>query len=167
LVIIYNNNQQYIGNLSEPSLTLLFARLRKQKEGNMVQESMQSTALADAGDAHSHWFGALVDGDTDTLERLLADDWTFYHPYGGFGGKADYIEAIRSRQLRYHSTNAEEPLIRLYGQTAIVTGQVDIWFSGEGEPELERLYYTAVYGWFSPGWRMLAWHATLRADEQG
>jgi hypothetical protein len=132
-----------------------------------MQESMQLITLADATDAHSHWFGALVDGDTDTLERLLSDDWTFYHPYGGFDSKAGYIESIRSRQLRYYSTKAEEPLIRLHGQTAIVTGQVDVQFSWEGESSLERLYYTAVYGWFSPGWRMLAWHATLRADEPG
>jgi hypothetical protein len=34
----------------------------------------------------------------------------------------------------------------MHGHTAIVTGRVDIRFQWEGQPVLQQLYYTAVYG---------------------
>ena len=46
----------------------------------------------------------------------------------------------------------------------IVTGQADIQVRFESRPRFEKLYYTAVYGWTSPHWRMLAWQSTLRAE---
>ena len=118
----------------------------------------------DVGVAHTRWFEALLVEDVLALDALLADDMTFHSPYGGASTKAEFLGELRSGRLMYDSISAEEPLTRLHGETAIVTGRVDIQFQWEGQPALERLYYTAVYGWTSPHWRMLAWHATLRAD---
>ncbi len=130
---------------------------------------MQDVALSkdDVGVAHTRWFDALLAEDTGVLDTLLADDMTFHNPYGEAGTKAAFLDDLRAGRLLYDSIRAEEPLIRLHGQTAIVTGRVDIQFQWEGQPALERLYYTAVYGWISPNWHMLAWQATLRADAEG
>src|SRR5512134_2514541 len=94
-------------------------------------------ALADAGAAHTRWWDGLL-GDAELLDALLADDWTFYHPYGGFGTKAAFLGSLRSGQRKYDSIKDMEPLFRMHGQTAIVTGRVDIQFQWEDKPELER-----------------------------
>ena len=82
----------------------------------------------------------------------------------GTGCTSKYLESLRSGRLAYDSITAEEPLIRVHGATAIVTGRVDILLHSEGRPKTEGLCYTAVYGWLAPHWRMLAWQSTVRAD---
>ncbi len=57
--------------------------------------------------------------------------------------------------------------IEIVGQTAIVTGKADIVYRSESRTVLEYLYYTGVYGWISPQWRMLAWQSTHRARHFG
>ena len=121
---------------------------------------------ASVRDTNQRWFDALGADDPIMLEVMLADDWTFYSAYGNAANtKADFVGNVRSGRFTHDFVRIEEPLIRLYGQTAIVTGRAEIQFRWEGEPHLERLYYTAVYGWAAPQWRMLALHTTHRAED--
>ena len=124
------------------------------------------TATDDVGVTHTRWWDALVSGDVVALDTLLGDDLTLHDPFGGVGTKAGDLENLRSGKLKYHSITDEEPLIRLHGDTAIVTGPADIQFEWEGQPALVKVNYTAVYGWTSPHWRMLAWQSTIRNDTQ-
>lgn len=110
---------------------------------------------------------ALLAADAVALDSLLADDLTFHSPYGTASTKAAFVENLGSGRLSYDSVDGDTALVQLHGQTAIITAQVDIRFQWEGQPVLEQLYYTAVYGWTSPHWRMLAWQSTIRADVQG
>jgi len=125
------------------------------------------TATTGVRDAHERWWSALLDEDVTALDTLLADDLTFHGPSGGTMTKAAYLDRLRSGRLAYDSIVAAEPLVRLHGVTAIVTGRADIHFQSEGQPKTEGLYYTAVYGWAAPHWRMLAWQSTIRADARG
>jgi hypothetical protein len=126
-----------------------------------------TTAPDDVRDAHARWWSALLDGDVAILDALLVDDMTFHGPGGTARTKAEYLEALRSGRLSYQSIRAETPLIRIHGSTAIVTGRVDILYRSRGEDKTEGLYYTGVYGWTAPQWRMLAWQSTMRADARG
>ena len=118
--------------------------------------------------AHARWWNALLDEDVVVLDTLLADDLTFHGPSGGTMTKAAYLDRLRSGRLAYDSVAAAEPLVRVHGVTAIVTGRADILFQSEGQPRTEGLYYTAVYGVDRPsGWRMLAWQSTIRSDARG
>jgi ketosteroid isomerase-like protein len=123
-----------------------------------------STAAGDVRDAHACWWNALRNEDVAVLDTLLADDLTFHGPSGGTTTKAGYLDRLRSGRLAYDSIAAAEPLVRAHGVTAIVTGRADIILQSDGEPRTEGLYYTAVYGWTAPRWRMLAWQSTIRAD---
>ena len=123
-----------------------------------------STAADDVRVAHTRWWDALLQADVVVLESLLANDLTFHSPIGTTSTKAEFVERVRSGFLKYNSVAAEEPLIRLHGDTAIVTGRADIQFRAQGQPRSEGLYYTAVYGWTTPHWRMLAWQSTARAE---
>ena len=122
------------------------------------------TATDDVRDAHARWWKALLDADVAALDTLLADDLTFHNPVGAARTKAQYLENVRSGRTAYDSITADEPLIRMHGTAAIVTGRADILFRSQGQPRTEGLYYTAVYGWTGARWRMLAWQSTIRAD---
>jgi uncharacterized protein DUF4440 len=98
------------------------------------------------------------------LDTLLADDLTFHSPIGTTPTKAEFVDRLRSGWLEYNAVTAEEPLIRLRSDTAIVTGRADLQYRAQGQPRSEGLYYTAVYGWTPPQWRMVAWQSTIRAE---
>ena len=139
-----------------------------QNEVPDMEDQKQPGVIAGATAANLRWFNALLDGAADDLNDLLTDDWTFYHPFGGSETKANFIEGIASGKAKYSSLQLEETLVRLHGETAIVTGRLNIQFQWENEqPIQEHSYYTAVYGLYSTGWRMLAWHATTRTEDQG
>jgi len=124
-------------------------------------------AAEEVGAAHARWWQGLLDGDVPALEALLADDLTFHSPGGTVGTKARMLENRRSGQLAYNSITAAEPVIRVHGAAAIVTGRVDILYQWQGQPRTEGLHYTAVYTWNAPHWRMRAWQSTIRSDARG
>jgi hypothetical protein len=132
-----------------------------------LNASTPSGATEGAGDAHARWWNGLLHGDARALDTLLADDWTFHSPGGAARTKAEFLDRLGSGVLAYDSIAADAPLIRLHGSAAVVTGRADILFRSEGQPKTEGLYYTAVYGWTEPQWRMLAWQSTHRADARG
>ena len=129
----------------------------------MSKASRSPPAADDVRVTHARWWDALLHAEVATLNTLLADDLTFHSPIGTASTKAEFIERVRSGFLQYDSVTAEEPLIRLHGDAAIVTGRADLQFRAQGQPRSEALYYTAVYGWTAPYWRMLAWQSTTRA----
>lgn len=131
------------------------------------ENKARTAALAEVGAAHARWWNALVAADLVELDTLLPDDFFYYNPYGSSSTKAEMLERLRSGQVKYNSFTDDQPLIRMHGQTAIVTGRVDFAFQWKGEPVLAPVYYTAVYGWIAPHWRLLAYQSTLRADAEG
>jgi peptidylprolyl isomerase len=68
------------------------------------------------------WFDALVKGDSETLNRILADDFTALNSDGGFIDKAKMIEASQAGRARLDEIKSDEFKLRLYGNTAVVTG---------------------------------------------
>lgn len=126
--------------------------------------STGATAKDEVRADHDRWFDGILNEDVAALETVLSDDMTFHAPHGATGTKAGFLSVLRPGQLEYDSVSVAEPLIRVYGNAAVVTGEVDILYRWENEPCLEWLTYTAVYGRADRGWRMLAWQSTYRPD---
>ncbi len=70
---------------------------------------------------------AVAGNDADALDRLLADDWIIVEPDGGMIDKARFLGVIRSGALSHESMESTDPKIRVYGNTAVVTGATDIF----------------------------------------
>ena len=132
---------------------------------NNATTQMSAITVDDVATAHTRWWNALLAADAAALDTLLADDLTLHTSFGRAQTKAGEVEALRSGQVSYTSIKDEEPVMRLHGQTGIVTGRADIEYQAGGEGGQVRVYYTAVYGWTAPHWHMLAWQSTLRAEE--
>jgi len=65
---------------------------------------------------------AVTSNDADALDALLADDWIVVEPDGGMIDKARFLGVIRSGALSHESMESTDLKIRVYGNTALVTG---------------------------------------------
>jgi len=110
---------------------------------------------------------AMVRSDVDTLTRLLADDLTYTHASGIADTKASLLAAITAGKLKYKSFDPGQPRVRIYGNTAILTGtatvQVDSTMPGVG-PAPFQILFTDVYVRKADGrWQPVAWQSTRPA----
>jgi hypothetical protein len=69
---------------------------------------------------------ATLKRDPEFSERTLSDDYVAITPLGQVINKSDTINARRSGQLRYDSIDVTEMVVRLYGNTAVVTARAEV-----------------------------------------
>lgn len=69
------------------------------------------------------WFDAVVKGDAETLNRILADDFAALNDDGSFINKAKMTEMSQSGLVKLDEIKSDEFKLRLYGNTAVVTGR--------------------------------------------
>jgi ketosteroid isomerase-like protein len=65
---------------------------------------------------------AVTDNDADAVDGLLADDWIIVDPDGGIIDKARFLGVIKSGALSHEMMESADLRVRLYGNTAVVTG---------------------------------------------
>jgi len=101
---------------------------------------------------------AMIDDDLATLEAILADDLTYGHSNGVVDTKASYLETLRSGKTKYVAFDRAPSVVRVYGETAIVTGTATVSLRGQAAPFTLR--YTLAYVMRGGQWRMVAWQST-------
>jgi peptidylprolyl isomerase len=69
------------------------------------------------------WFDAVVKGDAQTLNRIFADDFTAISSDGSIINKSEMAAMMTSGRIRLDEIRTDEFKLRLYGNTAIVTGR--------------------------------------------
>ncbi|MCS6805026.1 MAG: nuclear transport factor 2 family protein [Acidobacteriota bacterium] len=105
-------------------------------------------------------FEAMMRGQVKLLERLLDDDLTYTHSSGIVDTKADLLHSLQAGAIRYDSIEADDIQIRLYGQTAVVTGQARMKVRRQGQPLDFRVRFTEVYVKRNNQWLLIAWQST-------
>lgn len=128
-----------------------------------------AAAVDEAGvlKAHAAIRAAALAGSVDRLAALLHADLTLSHA-GIRQSKTEWLEAIRSGELRYQAIEDTIHRLRLYGKTAVVTGQRALRLVWGGKEFSPRLQYTAVYVSGSGGWLLAAYHSDeLRQPPEG
>ena len=68
---------------------------------------------------NDEWVKALVRGDGETLNRIMADDFIFTYPLEG-DDKADFIGGVTSGDLKIEHLSREQVSVRVFGHTAIL-----------------------------------------------
>ena len=101
---------------------------------------------------------AMIDDDFAALDAILADDLTYAHSSGALDTKASYLEALKSGKTKYLTFDRTPSVVRLYGDTAVVTGAATLSLRGQAAPF--SLRYTLVYVRRDGQWRMVAWQST-------
>jgi uncharacterized protein (TIGR02246 family) len=67
------------------------------------------------------WLDALVKNDLDALDRIIADDYVITNSDGSVLGKQQELEPFKAG-LKFESATVEDLKVRVYGDTAVVTG---------------------------------------------
>jgi hypothetical protein len=101
----------------------------------------------------SGWRRAVIKQDKAALERLLADDLTYTHASGKTQDKTEYITAITTGKGTYESFTESDIKIRMYGNSAILTGFVDVKLVGR---EPYRVRTIEVYIERNGRWQLTA-----------
>ena len=107
---------------------------------------------------------AMIGADVEALKNILADDMTYVHTTTALDTKQSLIDALSSGALDYQSMVTDDVKVRVYGETAIVTGAAKIRVTSRGQPNSFGVRFTDVYTNRDGRWQMVAWQAT-RAPE--
>ena len=104
---------------------------------------------------------ASLQRDPDFSQRTLAEDYVAITPLGQVTTKQDTVSARKSRQLRYDSIDVSDMVVRLYGDTAVVTARADVKGHQLGEDFSGPYRYTRVWVRRSGHWQAVSYQATV------
>lgn len=99
--------------------------------------------------------------DADFPQRALADDYVAITPLGQVTTKKDALSARKSSQLRYDTIDVSDMVVRLYGDTAVVTARADVKGHQLGEDFSGPYRYTRVWVRRSGRWQTVSYQATV------
>jgi ketosteroid isomerase-like protein len=64
---------------------------------------------------------AIVKNDLEGIGRLVADEWIIIDPNGEIVDRTRFFEVIKSGALTHDMMESEDPRVRVYGDSAVVT----------------------------------------------
>jgi ketosteroid isomerase-like protein len=99
--------------------------------------------------------------DPDFSQRTLADDYVAITPLGQVTTKQDTVSARKSGQLRYEAIDVSDMVVRVYGDTAVVTARADVKGHQLGEDFSGPYRYTRVWVRRTGHWQAVSYQATV------
>ncbi len=88
---------------------------------------------------------AILSGDAATLDRMTADDYTFITLRGELRTKAEIVKGFQSGAFKYDSRTISELKVKVYGDTAVVTGRSTQKGEENGKDYSGDYRFTRVY----------------------
>ena len=99
---------------------------------------------------------ALLKGDSAFIERAYADDYIVTGANGVVRDKAQLIADMKSGAQTFESMTNDVAKVRVYGDTAIVTGRNTQKGQYKGQPSLSPTAFTRVYVRRDGRWQLVA-----------
>ena len=65
---------------------------------------------------------AIVKNDAEAIGRFLDDDWIIIDADGGVVDKARFLGVVKSGDLSHEMMESDDVRVRVYGDSAVVTG---------------------------------------------
>lgn len=101
------------------------------------------------------FFAALVAGDASSLARILSEDFLLIDVMtGGEIERPALLDAVGSGQLAFERIDPIEARVRVYGDTAVITGRTEMRGRFGGAPFGASSRYTHVFVRDGGGWRL-------------
>ena len=110
-------------------------------------------------------YEAMQKKDMATLDRLHGDGLVFINTKGRMLNKAEYMEEIRSGNLKFLSVETDDYTFCIYGDTVIMSGRAKSVVEYHGVVNKRPRRFTSVFIKMQGQWRLVAHQATLIADE--
>lgn len=99
------------------------------------------------------------------LDRILADDLTVINPDGSSGDKVREIGGLKSGKLKLESVTNDDMKVRVFGETAVVTGRATIRGQIDGGEIRDQNRYTSVFVKRRGRWQVIALQVTRVAQQ--
>jgi len=107
---------------------------------------------------------AMLHSDVKALDALLAEDVIIFWGDGTTDDKASTLELFRSGRLRYSKLDYDNTRVRIYGDTAVVTGNARVQAQADDHPIQHLVRVTRVYVNQHGQWRLVASQTTRVAE---
>ena len=111
------------------------------------------------------WIEAFLRGDTETLDRILADDFIFTDPEGKLLTKVEWIADMTSGELTFESIHIDDLQVRMYGDAAVANGRVTVKARSKEGGFNGQYCYTDMYVKRNGQWQAVAEQATLLSQQ--
>jgi ketosteroid isomerase-like protein len=105
------------------------------------------------------WIESYGKRDTGFLERYLSDDYVSTFPDGAVLDKKGEIESVKSGVLAFTEIPVEMK-VRIYGETAVITGRSSIKAQVKGQDVCGEYRFTHVWIKRSNRWQVVASQVT-------
>ena len=105
-------------------------------------------------------FRAIVEADVDTLDAILAPELVYIHSHGGVDTKDEFIESLSSGRVDYLELAPKDVQIRLYENSAVVTGDISLRVAAGGQEHQLAMRFTEVYVYNDNRWQLVSWQST-------
>ncbi len=103
---------------------------------------------------------AILNADMPTLYAIYADDFFYNRSRGDSLTRSEYLPMYASGELKVNKAVGEGRDIRVYGDTAVVSGIVHVDATIKGENRNLHLRYLNVWVKRGSGWVLVARQAT-------
>jgi ketosteroid isomerase-like protein len=104
-------------------------------------------------------YAAMTGADMKALEALVHDELVYTHSSGLVDGKASWLESMRSGKVRYKKVVRADEKVRVFGDTALVTGRADIEADVGGQAKTLKLRYLDAWVKSGGAWKFAAWQS--------
>jgi ketosteroid isomerase-like protein len=109
------------------------------------------------------FLGALKSQNYAALDTLYSDDYILVRPNGSVLNKQEVLEDLRNNGLTFHSIDLLHSLVRIYGSTAVVTGESRTVASQHGVENRAHFRFIAVYAQNGDSIRLVHFQSTTLA----
>ncbi len=124
-------------------------------------DSVEQSTIREIVDMERQAREASIRRDADFSQTTLAEDYVAITPLGQVTTKQDTLSARKSGQLRYDTINVSDMVVRVYGDTAVVTARADVKGHQLGEDFSGPYRYTRVWVRRTGHWQAVSYQATV------
>ena len=104
---------------------------------------------------------AILKSDAASIEKMTSDDYTFITLKGELRTKAEIVKGFSSGSFKYESRTISDLKVRVYGDTAVVTGRSIQKGVENGKDYSGDYWFTRVYVKQNNAWITVALQTTM------
>jgi ketosteroid isomerase-like protein len=103
---------------------------------------------------------AMTARDYGRLATLVHDALIYTHSHSGVDDRKSWLESMASGKVTYKSAKTSDRKVRVYGDTALITGAGVMDVDVGGQPKTLKLRFLEAWTRTPQGWKFVAWQST-------
>ncbi|HEY1327447.1 MAG TPA: nuclear transport factor 2 family protein [Casimicrobiaceae bacterium] len=107
---------------------------------------------------------AIATRDAQRVSDLLSDDWLLVTGTGKVKTKQEILAEIVRPDLEFQDNETRDVMVRIWGDTAVLTGTLHQRYRLRGQQQEVTLRYTDTWTRSGESWRQVSGHASRLPD---